>query len=514
MKRITHSIMFSVAAGSFLLCSGIAEAQDAADRGSPVTRGIAVPSAATEVANLDLGGDWALRIEGFSDEQWAVFEILMSLSSAEWQMLQSVLMLDAEQLTLLEQLLQQDGEAFVSADGCAHASAGGPEEYAPDGSAIRVAAGGINTVINKVDNALSKINGVRNVVDNIKAAVGPNRPDVKDLLEKIELGRLGQILDVVREQVGGIIAVVQELKAGFDDFAPSGSCGAPCVAFKNQLGNLFHDLQDVWIVLQALRCIEDPNARLTPLNTDLFETLLIDKAPTVVLYVLYRFLEQFPEWDTLVRGGIEHIPTTLILFCEGEDNNPLDFLHQPLGEPSDPTSCVNSPNKKCCALRPAAIETALKVTKVAAQKAPRVFALVESWMSDDKELTAAAVAVGGGGGGTNIKNPPSGMAKTLKIISEKVLPLIDRLLSDRDACLATDQRMEIDLLHCNAMVQYVLTSAHDGKFEEVADLVLRRIEQMEAADQADEQTVEDLQSAIAAEDYNELCLAYQALTGP
>lgn len=529
MSNLLRSMVICAATGFFLRSPSAVSA----DASGPPAGASALSSdyQPADAAPAEIG-DLADRILGFSDEEWAAFEVLIGLDKEQWRILQTALMVDHQQSLLFRNYLAQNSEDLGSHDSQSYGADFEFEQSQDPGSALRVPYSGLNCVLDKVQTAITKINGVKNVVDDIKpvvntikSTIGPDRPDVKDLLDKIELGRLEDLLDIVKDEAGGIVKVVQELKDGLDEFAPEGDCEAgTCAQFKIDFNKLFDDLEDAWVVLQLLQCLKDPYAPITQLNTELFRTLLTEKAPTSVLYVLYKFLEEVDsDWHTLVRQGLEQIPTTMIQFCDAV--NPDVYLHvYPLGGPYL-FECDDPADQKCCALKADGVETALKVASVAAHKVPRVFEVVDSWVSDDKNICAAGVAVGGAGAGTNIKNPVSGVVKTLKIISDRLPPIIDRLLAERDECMerdrrnrADEQRMEVDLLQCNAMVEYVLTKAQSpqhGKFEVVADLVDRRIDHMVDAGKATEMdtSVLALRAAIMEEDYNALCLAYKQLTG-
>ncbi len=431
-------------------------------------------------------------------DDWQAAERLLRLDDAHVALLRRLLALPPDQVDRLCTYLRTDGAARLGADGRVASIA--------DTSVVAQALT-LDDIANLLATIQSGVTSISTRLNSLLARV-PDRPDVRALVSEVDLDDLKGLFAAVRDDAGGVLAIVEEERAGFQTFVggANGTCGGgtPCGTFKQDLTGIFLDLEDAWATAQRVECLEKPDLVLRSLDTTFFQTLLVDKAPLVVLFFMQKVLDQFTGWQTVIADGLATIPPGLTQLCESE--------------PPAPAACLASVDRKCCVLRPKVVGAALDRTKAALSLAPTIFKIVRHWTTDDKDATAAAVVGGGAGAGTNVKNPAHGGASTLEAVAEKLGKAIENAIAARDKCVAADLTREQDLFACNGLVEYILPKERGGQFEDAAEQVERRIGDMEAAGLDAKQTAKSRVELARARSvvgtskgYRHLCAAYKAL---
>lgn len=431
-------------------------------------------------------------------DDWPAAEALLRLDDTRMVLLRRLLALPADQVDRLVTHLRADGAARLAADGRVASIAD---------TTVVAQALTLDDVANLLTTLQSGVNSLSTRMNSLLARV-PDRPDVRALVSEVDLDDVTGLLSAVRDQAGGVLALLDEERGGFQDFVggANGTCGAgtPCAIFKQDLAGLFTDLEDAWATAERVECLDEPDLQLRTLDTTFFETLLVERAPLVVLFFMKKVLDQFAGWQTVIADGLALVPASLTQLCDSV--------------PPAPAACASSVDRKCCVLRPTDVGKTLDRAKVALALAPTVFKIVRHWTTDDKDATAAAVVGGGAGAGTNVKNPAHGGASTLETVAEKLGKTIEGAIAARDKCVAADLSREQDLFDCKGLVEYVLPKASGGQYENTVEQVERRIGQMEAAGLAAKQVakarVELARGANAAgtsKGYKHLCAAYRVL---
>jgi len=457
---------------------------------APVNDDESVPADPEEQLSAELASRLA-ALGRLDERQWALMDELLQLDDRQWSLLMQLLELPADQLA---DLPSQSSEAQDLTD-----PGGGQSARRPSIRSM------LNTITSRVDTITSRADVI---TDRL-----PDRSDIRALLDDINLPRLREMLTTLRDEIGGVMETVEELRSGYTTFAGAGgSCGAgsECAVFKDQLRTVFSDLRETWLAVQQLGCLQNPLLSPEPMQTAFFETLLTDKAPLVVLYSLKRVLDQLDGWQSFIGDAVSEIPQSLRGFCG------TTTAQQAVQIP-----CTSSPNVVCCAMRDIT-EPQLRIPRLVTKISKNLFSRIEEWTADDKVICANVVAVAGGGGGTNVKNPVNGIAKMIKNVSESLMDTLDQLIDRRQNCLDEDPDQERDLADCKLIADYMLAKGEHGKFEELVEIYSFRVDDMECC--VDSATILEARNAAGtavtqheagqrAAAFQTLCQAYRKLVG-
>jgi hypothetical protein len=216
----------------------------------------------------------------------------------------------------------------------------------------------------------------------------------------------------------------------------------------------------------------------------------------------------------VVADASARIPDGLVALCDDE-YVPMAACGaagnaQALG---DASPCVDPMafNFACCELTRSAVEPSLRFLRARLKVAVIAFDIAEMWTTPDKVICANVTAVGGGGAGTNAPSPSFAWLKFMKFLFDKLDKMVTFALDKRAGCLKTDAEIELDVLQCNARVEYVLSEEEGGRNGEVRDLIERRVTALESADSsADTADINDLLDDPDST-FGDLCAAYQEL---
>jgi hypothetical protein len=465
----------------------------------------------------DLGFDLR-RLPELDETEWLMVAELMQLDDSQWILLQRLLSLDSDQLNRLHALLTTDGAAVISDTG----EVVGVTQAEPGTSGSVVT---IDEVEGLLDTILAKVNSIISKVNSISARL-PDRSDIRALLNQLNnIDQISSGLNAVKELLGGVLAVAATLREGFEEWQGN-DCGpsSQCAAFKTDLSGLFTDLSDAAVFIQTLACFDRPGLEIRPLNTDLLNELVIQDAPTVVLYGLSKVLERVapPEpdgtggWRTTIRDVLGQIP----------DDVRTDFMT--LCEDPVESSPMGSGGAVCTVLRPEETGLALQAAVAVADKNQLVVKLLDKFIKPVLNPVIGAVAAAGGTVGFSVKNPTKIVTESLEDLAEALPDKMRDVVDKRKDCLDADAEIESDLRDCQPPVSVFLEKTRGlpphPTFADVEAVVAMRIREAQFCrdqlgctlinvDQA--RQFMDVSSSLGStpRGYQYLCCAYRALTG-
>jgi len=385
-------------------------------------------------------------------EQWLLAREILELDDAQWAILERVLRLDAAELKRLDDLLNLQGAARITTNGRVLPIS---DPVRDDEDAIVVPNLSIRTLVDRVLNGINELTS--RIPQNLKARL-PDRPEFRDLIQSIHVGQLGDFLSFVSGQLQGMLDYLGQLRMRWNEFAPNGSCDAgACAQFKTSLRRVTDDVRTAALLLQGLRCVDNPDARLlSEFDTGLFTTLL-DKSPTFVLYGMWLVLsqEQFSGWDTAVGEVVAAFPVELLDLCDEEALRvlPADLVqrHTTAENRALTTASCGLPTHEelICS-----IQSAFPDSRVLPTLSDFLAASITGldlwlpWIPKDFQLTIAGMVVGGGGGGTKVENPAKSFIENIKTLLTAAKSDVDDLAGLRAECRATESAIESDLRAC------------------------------------------------------------------
>lgn len=473
-----------------------------------------------------------------SDDELELVTELVRLDEADWGLLQRLLSLDGDQLQILEEELAAAEAALITDDGRILPA----EEFGPTTPGTVVTKAEVEAIW---DDILSRVNSIYSIVGTINSRVAsmqanvnsmvptlngiansiPDRGDVLALVGNAsDIAQLSVVIQRVRDVIGGVIAIAEALREGFDVWYGS-SCdpSSQCAQFKSDLAAFFADIREGVEFVQAIACLDNPGLAIRPLDTSFVEDLVIDRSPPVVLYGLYKVLERIAPagqdegWPTLVSSVLDTIPgdfrTNLSGLCATKSKS------SPMG----------SGGPVCLLLYPEEVGLFLKGAKAAANRKETTAKVIDSFLKDDVVAQGGAVAAAGGSAGTNAKNPTKVVSQQAKDLADDLPDKIADIIEKRDQCLEAEQEIEADLRECQPPVSVFLRLTPDAlpphpTFFDVRSVVSRRLEQVRDCQLwggCRELNVSKASVYLdAARDhrgtvrgYHDLCCAYQALNG-
>jgi hypothetical protein len=448
---------------------------------------------------------------------------LLRVEPADLELLRKIVSLAPEQAEQLDLLLRTDGAAGLERDGRVTPI----KEIAPGGDAEVVQAAGIQDLINQV---LSRINAV--VVPRLNTILGrlPDRADIRGLLAELPAtGSITRALEQTRETFEGVLAIVEDLRDGFDAWEGTG-CGATtgCGQFKASISSLLADMREATQLIQGLSCVNRPGLAVRPLRTDFIEELINEKTPHVVLFGLHKTLDRIePDWRMSIRSILDEIPPDsrqdLVDQCGAAGDGAL-------APDAAAKASVASSQAVCKLLRPRGMGNFLTAARAVAKRKGIVVKVIDNLLKDNINAVIGAVAVGGATVGIDIKNPPKVTTEMLKEFADALPDNIKDVIDKRDQCLEADDDIESDLLACDPRATYFIQDLPGAelvplpRFADAYYLVELRKEQIEdcqsagACDELDPDTAGTyLESAAdnegTPEGFRMLCCAYDALVG-
>lgn len=458
--------------------------------------------------------DLRLGYEGPGGEAGATWSELESRAAAgeldwsRWESLEPLLRLDEQEWDLLEEILFMDDDQWAALEGglvSADLTGTSPGSVKGGNGSTAITTHGVSDLFNTI---LARLNDLRSRVAAIRSVLGENRPDLKGLVQSIEVPKLRQLIEETRATLDGLLDTAQELRQGYESFAPGGSCdaGAPCVAFRNELRRVIDDLERGFEMVQRLACFERPQLEIRELDTRLMRLLLLEKAPPLMLYVGSRFLERIPEWSDRLGHVLDEIPVELTQFCEEPGTSPLRVM---------------SREDRCEKILAVPEERFHRVKSVLGFSKAGV-ELVIPWIDEKKTVTLGAVAVGGATIGTDVKVPVKPVLEDIKVLIEGIGLIIEARSSFRASCArerdAAAQELaarELALRQCSPDVG---TFLGDAGIQPSADLVQQYIDEMTAKGLDIREAQELHGRALAAIDerdgFDLLCSAYDELVRP
>jgi hypothetical protein len=433
-----------------------------------------VPSDAG-VGSPSMGRRRLEQLMQLDDEQWRVVDLLLALTPQDWQAFEAIVESKAGSVTP-------------------------PDAGVPVPPLETL---GLPEVINTI---LSRVNAIRSNLDSVSSRI-PDRADVRNLLGQVDLGRLRDMLDNVKDVLQGLVDIARDLRDGYESF--------DATQFRARLGNVLTDVESATTLYQRLLCIDDPDITIRQVSTAPLRRLL-DRAPGVALYALSKILEAIdPSWDQRIANVVDSVPSEATSLCN-DGLRPLAVRR------------VDAASVKCSALRPKAVGAALAIAKVKVSAGLVGFRYAKNHTKEEIEGTVGATAVAGGAAGTSVKNP----------VYETVSQWVDRLDNVKDAikdvidarkdCLDADKDVESDLKDCakdgcvcTAPLSVILPGDVPPTYTYVARVVKVRIDQAEDAglpNTADarakyDDAVSDVNDETAA-GYGLLCRAYDDLLAP
>jgi hypothetical protein len=410
------------------------------------------------------------------DEQWRVVDLLLALTPQDWQAFEAVIQSRAGSVTTTD--------------------AGVP--ITPPLEIL-----GLPEVVNTI---LARVNAIRSNLDALSGRI-PDRADVRNLLGQIDLARLRDMLDNVRDVLQGLVDIARDLRDGYESF--------DAAQFRARLGGVLTDLESATTLYQRLLCIDDPDITIRQVSTAPLKRLL-DRAPGIALYALSKILETIdPSWDQRIASVVDAVPSEVTGFCN-------DGLSRAT------VRRVDAANVKCTALRPKGVGTALALAKVKISEGLIGFRYAKNHTKEEIQACVGADAVAGGTAGTSVKNPVYETVSQWVDRLENMKDAIKDVIDDRKDCLDADKDVESDLKDCAkdgcicaAPLSVTLPGDVPPTYTYVARVVKVRIDQAEDAglpNIADarakyDDAVSDANDETAA-GYGLLCRAYKDLLAP
>jgi hypothetical protein len=481
------------------------------------------------------------RFAGIDQSQWDAVEALSEFNDNEFDMLNWFITADEQQLNRGVAVLKSTDDAYILADGSVVDRQG-------------VDARGIDldktTVINSaaaatvVDKILTIVKQIRTTGDTIKSRL-PNKAAYRDLIDDIPFAQLREVIDSVKDIIDPAMAIVAELRAGFDDFKGDNCTGvSQCATFQADIDTLFGNVEFLWLSSQQLICYENPNFAVRNIEMDQLETL-VKKMPLILKYGIYQALNQV-EFDWTLDNIAAQLPPELGGLCN--DNEKIQASANKLGISFSNTGGASfamqqmkfaaTPQSreiaKCSFVRKLgflgggnfgvldygtrSIDTTLQLMGLLEDSSD----IVIKSQKDDIQVTIAGVAVGGGGGGTNVKNYLKVILEVAKLIIGRIEFRFDRLQASQQSCYESDDTIERDLLACDAKLSYLVDATGEGRWPIIDDLVNRRINTAKesgipgilAAKDARQRANDLMDSGKPKPAYKCMCSSYQSLVMP
>lgn len=384
------------------------------------------------------------RLAEIDPARWELIESLVRLGDEDWRLLQWMLALNGEELAQLGRFMESGGapEAWgglVLPEGASLDRGGGPDDDAV------LPAGIMQDIFSRLGTLLNRISFSL-----------PNNGAVRNLFTRIDVSVVIDLLNNVKEQIGGVLGMLEEIRAGFDDWR-SDACGAGCgvTDFKGRLTRLFADLDALWCDTQHLACLTNPDL-VEPRHLrgfrqgELFHKLIVEKPPAIFLYALHRVLENVDGWDTAIADVRDQLPESLGQVCSGCTGCECA---------SDESSAMSLPAAQdvllphevavCEILRPDPVGKAVEDGIRRLGLAMFVFDIVEAWTPDNNTYGVEVTAVGGGGATLTVKNPPDGMAKSVNKVLKLFKDGLEQAKAMREACVRTEKTIESQLGSCS-----------------------------------------------------------------
>ena len=451
------------------------------------------------------------RFAELDQGEWSLVDELVRMNDTEWNLLRQLLRLSGDDVERLVALVRGEGAAAILPDGRVASTrdikdgqTGTVVTLGPLEEILTIVTdiqGTVNTINAKVNTLTTKVNNVKQVVDltdtrvvNLQGVTGqiqgaietriPDRPDIRLLLEELQnpagpsspLGdptvveKIGMLIGNTRALLDGVLATTEELRLGFGTWE-SGPCGDPSLcSFRVDLAALFDDIGDAAEFGQSLSCLDRPGLAIQPLDTAFVETLIIDKAPPVLLFALSKFLDALAQ-STPGSGGWQALISDVLAEIPQQTRADLAGL---CTEESAAVRAVGSGGAVCGVLRRPAVGAALQGLKGITNYLTFRVAILAKFMPDEVVVQATGVAGGGGGAGTSVVYPAKAITEAIEVTLERVLA--DRALALREQCLAADAAIEADLRACSPPVSVLVD---DNEWTGVGDVVRLRIEDVE-----------------------------------
>ncbi len=432
------------------------------------------------------------RYADMSEAELRQADGLMNMDDARFQLAVWMTSARPEQIRQLARLIESDGVAYLADDGQIYRQS----EFGPAVSVVTIDA---DTIEGIFDTILAIIRAVGANTNRLLARI-PDNPTLRKLANVLPIAELQNLLTIVREQIGGVIALIQEMRAGFENFNAN--------VFRAELSRMISNIETIWLSSQSLICLEVPEFTPRELKTDLIQKL-IEIAPDLLLYILDKVLVNIDDWqlDNLVAA----VPVEANEFCENEPGGVALKINSASVQKLSTTIRI-----KACDFRR---KFPLEIVEKFVNKIVVALKLVEPAVPDDIAATAGVTAVAGAAAGTKVQNPADLIIKMVTVALERTNALIDQYQGKRAECLANDDQRERDLQSCTYMAGYVANQ--DEVLVEMRDLVDRRITDVEDAGEGIRKaraklTVFDrkLENGNFRSSFSCLCESYRELTHP
>jgi hypothetical protein len=379
--------------------------------------------------------------------QVALVARVLELDDRQRDLVARLLALAAPERRRLEFLLSLQGIALVTADGRVLDRGAREDRFAWD------LPGAVTPVLGTVtlDDVYTLLTTVQAKVTTISGSVStllgriPDGSGFQPFADQIDLTDLQGMLDILHDELGGIVAMAQELRTGFEQF--------DAADFRSKVHKLLGDVATAWEEVQRLECIELPDRGIRQLRTTLLDNL-VDKAPDVALFGLSRVLDVTGEdWPNLVSDVTALIPQELTQpgFCGGALEAP--------------------PAEVCSVLRKDDVRRGVKRVTAAARAGGFAVKLARSWTTDDKVASVGVDVVAGAEAGTNVKNPANGVLETAAKVLERITKVGEKIQDTVEKCAMQDDAMEAGLRDCKPPRGVFLAGRTRPTFQEVAALV-------------------------------------------
>jgi hypothetical protein len=108
---------------------------------------------------------------------------------------------------------------------------------------------------------------------------------------------------------------------------------------------------------------------------------------------------------------------------------------------------------RCEIMRDPAFEKVDPVKETVANAA-NLISFANHFVKDDIVVTVGATIAAGGAAGTNIKNPTKVLLNHATTTLGMVEKILGKIKNQRDTCVKRDEKIERDLMSCNALVNY------------------------------------------------------------
>lgn len=388
------------------------------------------------------------RMTALEEDDWHALDGLAELDDQQLAVLRWFLTADEQRLATMDELLAADGVALVDQSGNVREAAVGAAQ--PPGSLI-VTDTLASDIKAKVNSIFNRVVGIANRVNIV-----PVRNDVVALIDQlrgsVDLSQLKDRIQDAGEELKDLADEIRERRQGLPDFVGQ-DCGAgsECASFREDLGQMFDNLEAIGYAVQQLVCTQIPSVETPAIKFRVIRRVLVDnpRAPKVILFLMSRILQQIEDWQ--LNGLVETMPIDVFeAMCEEARETELLF-------PAETTQAIRTSarNSVCGVLRPEIVAVALKRTAARAGFMDWMIQQMKALFPEDQTVGVNVVAVGGGGFSVTKKGTPAAISEILIANLGTLKGLVDKVASRREACLAEEERWERDLYVCRPKIEYL-----------------------------------------------------------